>query len=209
MSNLLDSGIVGVLDKNRNSVSHIYDRWKHIGYLDGLDFELAVKVSVSFEAAAHILLMKDKISDIHYKYTGEIMDDDSEISHRITIVLFPLIRRVIQMLPEADKYIPEIVTMVKKEYNTSLCKYLYAENENFIAYFYENLSIKWNFKDRKHEKYKDFKKDAYEKYFTKSNANNNYLIKSYEEFIPMDIEAEFHVYVANKIEQTIRKHIKK
>jgi len=201
MSHLLNNGQVGGLDKSRRSNSHIYDRWERLGFLEGLDRELGMKVSLSYEIAAQIMLMEGKAMDIHFKNTGNVVDDNN----RVETIVFPVIRRVLSMFPEAHKYVPEIVNMLKKEYETTLCKALYSGNEGAMIYFYEIVLPKWSkwHKDRKHKYYHDFKKEKYGEYLRKSGNT-----PSYEFFEPMDWEAEFTACMSDKIEISIREHIK-
>ena len=204
MSYLLNSGQVGILDKSRNSNFYIHERWKNTRLLEGLDVEVSMKVALSYEIVANILLMEQKMIDIHFKNTGESIDEDA----RFDTVLFPVVRRTIAMIPEAHEYVPEIVNMLKKEYNTTMCRAIYSGNENAIAYFYDKVLPVWSsyHKDRKHETYQEYKREMYEKRNERGFVRDKHI--SYEDYMPMDWEAEFAACVADKIAITIREHIK-
>jgi len=210
MSELLTSGRIGrigILDKKRNSNKHIYDRWKNSGLLDGLDKELGIKVSLSFEIAANFLMMEGVMYNIHFKSTGEVYEEDGKYD----LVIFPIIRRIVSIFPEAHKYVPEIMIMANTELNTTLWKSIVSGNEKAMIYFYENVLPKWSdyHKKRKHKYYHDFKKEMYEKHLEHFRYGGAKGAKSYEDFSPFDWEAEFCSCVADKIEKIIKEHVKK
>jgi len=55
MSELLNSGRFGILDKDRISNHYIFNRWDEYGFLEGLDKEVAMKVALSYEITSHFL----------------------------------------------------------------------------------------------------------------------------------------------------------
>lgn len=203
MSYLLDSGKVGTLDKSRNTNSHIFVRWKELGFLDGLDEDTAMKVALSYEIAANMMLMDGKIYDMYFKINEDIIDDDGIVD----TVIFPIIRRIVSKFVDAHKYVPEIVNMVKKEFETSLWKSIASGSETAIAHFYDNVLPIWSshHKERKHKDYHDFKKYMYKRHVEKCREYRRN-IESYEDFIPIDLEAEFCAYVAERIENIIREY---
>ena len=205
MSHLLNSGQIGILDKERNSNYHIHYRWEQLGFLEGLDESLSMKVALCYEVATNILLMEGKSCDIRFKMTGEIFDDDN----RIATVIYPIIRRIVSKTPEACDYIPEIINTSKKHYNTTLCKALYDGDERYIRHFFNNILPKWSkyHRKREHHSYYEYKKAMYEKHvIRKSSYGQN--VQTYEYFDCMDIEAEFTAAMADKIETDIKEHIK-
>lgn len=205
MSELLNSGRIGVLGKDKNSNNHIHDRWKNSGLLDGLDVELETKVALSLEIAANFMIMEEKMNDMYFKDTGNIVEDDDS---RFDTIIFVIIRRTISKFPDAHKYVPEIINMTKKEYDTFLCKSIYSGNEKAMVYFYDKVLPKWSIyhKERKHKTYYEFKKYAYKKH--KERGNKNYPTPPFEEFVPMDWEEEFCCCVADKITKIIEEHVK-
>ncbi len=200
MLHIINSGLVGITDKEKSSLGDIYYRWKQTGFLDGLEYEMELKLSVAFEILVLLLLSEQKMCDMHYKMTGEIVDEEI---HEFDVFIFPILRRVISKFNEAHQYVPEILNMVKKEFNSSLWRALIEERESAIVYFYDvilpNSDSEWH-KNREHKTYHDLKRHSYQRYLSRGGSN----IRSYEEFEAIDTQAEFCAYAATKIENKLR-----
>jgi hypothetical protein len=192
MSHFLNSRLFG----ETNSVDKIYLFWKGSGLTDGLDKKLALQVSVALEIAALMLLADQKMCDMYYKMTGEIVDDEYDFHS----VIFPIVRRVISGFNEAHEHVPEIINMAKKEFNSVLWRSLKSERESAIVYFYDvvlpNSGDEWH-QNREHKTYYERRRYLYQKYLSRGGNRN------YEDFVPIDIQAEFSAYVARKIENKL------
>lgn len=77
MSNLLNSGQVGIGEKTEEQV---LETWSNISLLDGIDEEIKLKTAMLYEKAANILINMSN----HYTYDS-----------RISTLIFPIIRRVV------------------------------------------------------------------------------------------------------------------
>lgn len=196
--------MVGVLGKDRGSNAYILDRWHQTGLLEGLVGEFAMKVALSYEIATHFLLMEQKAEDICFKMTGEVI---SYSNGGIDTVIFPIIRRIVSRTPEASEFVPEIINMSKGYYNSNLWRMVSTGDERYIRYLYNNILPKWTkyHKERDYKDYDDLKERMYEK---QKKRNNRWSVGSYEEFIPLDWEAEFCSAMAERIETDIKEHIK-
>jgi hypothetical protein len=205
MSQLLNSGRVGSLDKDRNSNEFIYHRWKDSGLLEGLDTELALKVALSMEIGANIILMENKSCDIIHKITGDVFHSDG----RFDTVVFPIIRRIVARTPEAAEFIPEIINDAKKHYSSNLWLRISEGDERYIRHWFNNILPKWSSyhrEKREHKDYDDYKKYMYEKHKERA-YQGRYTMRSYEDFECVDIEAEFCAAMAEKIESEIREKL--
>ncbi len=204
MSYLLNSGLFGITDKDRNSIDHIYNRWKFTGFLDGLEYEVELKVSIAFEILVLLLLSEQKMCDMYYKMTGEIVDEEREFD----VFIFPIVRRVISGFNEAHQHVPEILNMVKKEFNSILWRSIKEGRESAIVYFYDvillNSGDEWH-ANRVHKTYHELKRHAYQRYLSRGGSNS----RSYEEFEAIDTQAEFCAYLARKIENKLREKYEK
>jgi len=201
MSELFRSGLIGISDRDKNSLDHILIRYMNLGFLEGLDSGVAVKVAVGFEIAALILLSEEKMCDMQYKMTGEITHEDNEFG----IVIFPIIRRIISGFEDAHEHVPEIFGMIKKEFNSVLWMSIKEKKESAIVYFYDTVlpesGDEWHM-NRPHKTYRELKNSHFKKF-------GYFLKKDYEDYIPIDLQAEFCAYVAKKIENKLRKKYEK
>ncbi len=77
MSNLLDSGKVGIGEKTEKQT---IETWAIVGLLDNIDEEIKLKTAMLYEKAANILINMSN----HYTYDS-----------RIDTIIFPIIRRVV------------------------------------------------------------------------------------------------------------------
>lgn len=202
MSHLLNSGLVGITDKERSSLNDVYYRWRQTGFLDGLDKDVAIKVSIAFEITALILLLDNKMCDMYYKMTEENAFEEPEYE----TMIFPIVRRVISGFNEAHEYVTEILGMAKSSFNSMLWKSLRLEKESAIVYFYDvilpNSGDEWHL-TRRHKTYYDLKKDSYQRHLSRGGN------KGYEEYMPIDVQAEYCAYLARKIENKLREKYEK
>lgn len=202
MLHILNSGLVGIADKERSSLNDVYYRWKQTGFLDGLNKDVALKVSIAFEITALTLLCDYKMCDMYYKMTGENAFEEPDYE----IMIFPIVRRVISGFEDAHEYITEILSMAKSSFNSILWKSLRSEKESAIVYFYDvilpNSGDEWHV-NREHKTYYERRKYLYQKYLSRGGN------QSYENFIPIDIQAEYCAYVAKKIENKLREKYEK
>lgn len=204
---------MGFLDRfNRKifSIEKIEREWEQSGLLDGLESGVSTKVAISLELTAQILIVESEMSDLHDKIQGIAPKDIDDYYRRIDTVIFPIMRRVVVRFNEGYKYVPEIVSMVKGEFDTKLWKAIYEEDESAIEYFYNVILPKWStwHQEREHQTYKEFKKATYEKYLDRQRKYDSNIIQNFESFIPMDYEAEFAACVADRIEIELRKRHK-
>ena len=198
MSHILNSRLFG----ETNSIDKIYLFWKNLGLTDGLDYEVALKVSIAFEITALTLLCDNKMCDMYYKMTEENAFEEPEYE----TMIFPIVRRVISGFNEAHEYVTEILGMAKNSFNSMLWKSLRLEKESAIVYFYDvvlpNSGDEWHL-TRRHKMYYDYKKDSYQRHLRRGGKN------SYEEFVPFDVHAEYCAYLARKIENKLREKYEK
>lgn len=191
MSHLLNSRLFG----ETNSIDKIYLYWKNSGLIDGVDYEVALKLSVALELLAIMLLADQKMCDMYYKMTGEIVYEEPEFY----IMIFPIVRRVISGFEDAHEYVTEIVNIAKKEFSSTLWRSIEAGKESAIAYFYDvilpNSGDEWHV-NREHKTYYDLKRRNYERY--------GHMREGYIEFVPIDVQAEYCAYLARKIENKLR-----
>lgn len=195
MSHLLNSRLFG----ETNSIDKIYLYWKNSGLVDGLDYEVALKTSVALELLAIMLLADQKMCDMYYKITGEIVYEEPEFY----TVIFPIVRRVISGFEDAHEYVTEIVNMTKMEFNSILWRSLREGRKSAVVYFYDIVLPKsgceWH-QNREHKTYHELKRHSYQRYLSRGGSNS----RSYEEFEAIDAQAEFCAYVAIKIENKLR-----
>lgn len=207
MLQLLSSRQVGTLDKDRSSNKYIYDRWKDSGLLVGLDREVTMKVVLAMEIGAEIILMENKSCDIISKITGDIFYYDS----RFDTVIFPIIRRIIGITPEAIDFVPEIINEVKKYYKTPLAKVIHERDvpERHLEYLYNNVLVKWSkhHRESEYKNYEEFKKGVYNEY-VKKQQNWGKEIEPFDAARFVDWEVEYCAALAEKIETEIREKLK-
>jgi hypothetical protein len=205
MSELLNSGRVGIIDKERNSNKHIFDRWEQFGFLEGLDSSVSMKVALAFELTANILLMEGLSCDIRFKITGDIFDDNSKFETAV----FPIVRRIVGRTPEAVDYVPEILNMAKKQYKTTLSKGVHSGDERCIAYFFNNVLPTWSqyFRENKYKDYESYKFSKYREYADRCIKRGGEVLP-FASFGFIDWEAEYCAALAEKIETEIKEHIK-
>ena len=95
MSELLNSGYI------RNSrplkEEDIIKKWKDIGFLDGLDYEMRARVALGMEVAAQMLIIEGMIEDLDNKLSEKESDDHKYYE----TIMFPIVRRVVTGCPEA------------------------------------------------------------------------------------------------------------
>jgi hypothetical protein len=206
MSELLRSGRVGNIDKYRNSNDNIYNSWKASGLLDGLDRSVCFKMAIALELTANIILMEEMSCDIMCDIDGRVFKENE----RFSTVIFPIVRRILSKTPEALEYIPEIINMSKKHYNTPLSRAVHDGNENYLEHFYNKVLPKWceHHAEREHKDYDSFKKAIYEKHVQVSNDLGQ-TPEPFSIFKCIDWEAEFCAALAEKIETEIKEHINK
>lgn len=206
MSQLLNSGKVGTLDKDRMSNKHIQDRWKNIGLLDNIDEDTSVMVALAMEVAANFMLMERISCDIMHNINGAIFNENN----RFETVVFPIVARIIRKTPEAVNFIPEIINDAKKQYNTPIAKVIHEKEvpERHLKYLYDNILIKWaKYHKSRYKNYEEFKKGVYNDY-VKRQQNWGREIEPFDANRFVDWEAEYCAALAEKIETEIREKLK-
>lgn len=202
MSFLGNIGFVAIIDKEKNSVDNIYKRWKQTGFIDGLDMDVAVKVSIAFEITAFMILYELKVSDMRYKMIGETADENPNFDNMI----FAIVRRVISGFNKSYEHVTEIINMSRSGFNSELYKSLRIEKEAAIIYFYDTIlpasGDEWHM-NRENKRYKDFKKNHHQKHLSRGGN------RSCEDFVPFDVQAEYCAYLARKIENKLREKYEK
>jgi len=165
-----------------------------------------MKVTVALELTLNIVLMEYKSCDIHFKMTGDIFDNES----RYETVIFPIIRRVIGKTPGAVDYVPEILNMAKKYYNTTLSRGIYEEDERCVIYFYNNILPAWSnyHRDNEYKNYDEFKVGCYTRHVERCRQRG-VDIQPFDVFKFVDWEVEYCAALAEKIEREIKEHINK
>lgn len=202
MSHLLNVYSFRSRNGKAKSIEEIVRYWDDIGFLQGLDYEMKKKVGAAIEVAAQILVMEGEFNDFYSRMLNE--EQDYDYYQTATI---PIVRRVVTGFPEAHKYVPEILGMIKGEYASNLFKSMMEGDESAIEYYFNyklpRLSKYW--RERKKQTYKEFKQELYDKHVEKYAANGMAPRRTIDDYPCIDWEAEFVAVTAEIIEIELRK----
>lgn len=193
MSALLRSGKFNP-KMNRLSDVYIYNNWKDVGFLEGLDRETGSQVAICLEVAVHILLFRYDMWDVSSKLTGELYDYKYD---GFDTVIFPIMRRVATKIKNPMQHASEIFLLAEQEMNKEFSLKVIDGDEACCKYFYDKICIEGGYYSKQNwqPKYKNYNELVEGK------------MKQYKERdiefrgIPslLDWEAEYVAYVADII----------